>query len=97
MKGILCNLCTPWLSIGWQYRPICQSTCRLKIGLLSIAELVDMSICQLTLDRVLTDRYVGRYTSPHSANKYKECQMLVEYCLTVGGISAHYQWHIGRL
>ena len=32
------------LSISRQYWPICQSTCQLKIGLLSIAILVDMSI-----------------------------------------------------
>ena len=97
MKGILCNLCTPWLSISWQYRPICRSTCWLSIGLLLIAILVDMSINMLADTWPRVGQPICWTTHQSTLSRYRECQMSVEYCSTVGGISVGYRWHIGRL
>ena len=97
MKGILRNLCTPRLSIGRQYRPICQLTCRPSIGLLLIAILADMSIDMLADTWPHVDRPICRPIHRLTLGQYRKCQMSVEYCSTVGGISVNYQWHIGWL
>ena len=87
MKGILCNLCIPQLSIGWQYWPICWS--RLLYWLTC------WSICRLTLDCVSANRYVSQYTGQHSANagsakcRWNIARLSVEYRSTIGGISVN--------
>lgn len=97
MKGILCNLCAPRLSIARQYWPICPLTCRLRIGLLSIAILVDMSIDMLADTPLRVGWPICWPIHPSILSQYRQCQMSVEYCLTVGVILVDYQWHIGWL
>ena len=81
-------MCTPWLSISWRYRPICQSTCQLSIGRLLITILVD---CWLTCRQICwstLDHYVGRCIGQHTEcrptyrsvyqstpGRYKGCQL----------------------
>ena len=95
MKGILCNLYIPQLSIGRQYWPICWSrllywlTCR--------------SICRLTLDRVSADQYVSQYTGRHSANegsakcRWNIGQLSVAYRSTVTRKYMYTKIRIGKL
>ena len=91
-SGSYVNLCTPWLSISWHYRPICQSTCQLSIGRLLITLLVD---CWLTCWSTL-DHYVGQCVGQHTS-QYTSQHLADTRGVNCGGISVDYWWHISWL